>query len=155
MKRLLQTAVLATAACAALTVAPHIAAAGMDDHPNIHAGNWEMTMKTEFEGMPAMPGGMPSATIKRCVKASDTQSNKSFAELMSQHGGQCSYSDFKGDASKISYSFTCKDGLAGDTEILFGGDTYEVTTHALVPPRSKQPARKMTQHMTAKRIGDC
>jgi Protein of unknown function (DUF3617) len=153
MKRTLQTAAIAACVCAALTAAPRAAAA--IDHPNITPGSWELSMKIEVDGRPSMPEGMPATTIKQCIKPEQVQNNKSFADLMNKRGGKCEYTDFKTEGNKISYSFACQDGPSGTSEVVFGGTTYEVTTHAITPPHGNHPAMKMTQHLSGKRLGDC
>jgi hypothetical protein len=150
-------AAAALAACAALTAVP-CAAAG--DHPNVTPGNWQVTVKTEIEGMPNMPNmpNMPGAaprTVTRCIKPEEIKDNQSFAEHMQDRNGKCQYTDFKSDSGKLSFSFACENGASGTSEVVFKGASYEATTKATMAPHNGRPPMTMTQHVTATRIGDC
>ncbi len=126
-------------------------AANAADHPNIQPGSWEITMSMEIPGMPARP----ATTSSHCIKPDHVKDSQSFAESMQERNrGKCKFSDIKAASDKLSYSFVCESGATGTSELVFGGTTYEGTNKMTVPGRGSGPMT-ITQHIKAKRIGDC
>lgn len=147
--RSFKTLLCATAIAGAVLAGGRAARAA--DHPNIQPGNWEITTSMEMPGMP-MP---PARPITRCIKPDEIKDNQSFADSMqARNKGKCKISDVKFESDKLSYSFTCDSGASGNSEILFGGTTYEGTTKMTIPGHGNGPMT-MTNRFKAKRLGDC
>jgi hypothetical protein len=136
-------------AVTAATAASPAAAAG--DRPNLTPGNWEMTITSDIPNMPSRP----AMTTTHCVKADDVKDTHTFAAAMQQRNGKCVPSDFKFDGGKLSYTWACDGGESGSTEFLFAGATYEGTTKVNMPAHGNRAAMSITQHIKAKRVGDC
>jgi hypothetical protein len=126
-------------------------AASAADRPNIQPGNWEITMSMEMPGMPARP----ATTSSHCIKPDHVRDSHSFAESMQERNrGKCKVADLKLESDKLSYSFTCESGATGTSELVFAGTSYEGTNKMTVPGRGNGPMT-ITQHIKAKRLGDC
>lgn len=126
-------------------------AANAADHPNVQPGNWEITVSMEIAGMPPRP----AMTSSHCVKPDQVKDSQSFADSMQERNrGKCKVSDLEFESDKLSYSFACDSGTTGTSEIVFAGTTYEGTNKMTVPGHGNGPMT-ITQHIKAKRIGDC
>ncbi len=139
---------------AAVLLLPAAAARAADhpaDHPNITPGSWETTVTSDMPNMPARP----PMTTTHCVKAEDVKDSHAFAEAMQQRSGKCTLADFKFDGGKLSYNWSCESGNAGSTEFVFSGNAYEGTTKVNVIAHGNRGPMTITQHIKARRVGDC
>jgi hypothetical protein len=142
------------ALCAAAVLLAATAAANAADHINIAPGNWEIVSSMEMPNMPSM-AQRPPMTLTHCVKPEDLGNSHTFAEKMQQRNGKCTFSDFKFDGDKMSYSFACENGGSGSAEFTFAGTSYEATTKITVPATDKHQGMTMISHAKARRVGDC
>jgi hypothetical protein len=126
-------------------------AADAADHPNIQPGNWEITTSMEIAGMPPRP----AMTNSHCIKPDHLRDSQSFADsIQESKRGKCKVSDLKLESDKLSYSIACESGATGTSELVFAGTSYEGTNKMTVPGHGNGPMT-ITQHIKAKRIGDC
>jgi Protein of unknown function (DUF3617) len=149
MRKVAQVCQLAV--CIAAVLLPPLAAANAADHPDITPGSWETTVTSEIPNMPPRP----PMTTTHCVKAEDVKDSRSFAETMQQRSGKCALSDFKFDGGKLSYNWSCEGGNAGSTEFVFSGTSYEGTTKVNLAAHGNRGPMSITQHIKARRVGDC
>jgi len=107
MKALSTAAVLAALCCTAVTVF----AEGPDEL-------WEITMKMEMAGMPAMP----ARTQNVCNRKGNPDATK-----MGDKDSDCKVSDKKQSGNKSSWKFTCTKptAMTGTGEVTYSGDTYQ------------------------------
>lgn len=107
---------------------------------------WEVTSKTEMEGMPL---AMPSQTIKVCVPK-----GQSLDPREANKGQDCQFSDYKANSQKVSYSFRCIDKgtvMTGNAEYNLGVNKSEGVMHMRV--KSNGQDMKMTQFTSSKLVG--
>jgi Protein of unknown function (DUF3617) len=144
-------AALCGAAILGATLAGGTAGFAADEHLNVQPGNWEVSLAMEMPGMPSRP---PIVTT-HCSKPEQVKDAHSFADMMQERNrGKCKVSDVKLERDKLSYSFACENGGSGSTELAFAGTSYEGTTKITVAGHGAAPMT-MTQHIRAKRLGDC
>jgi len=107
MKALSTAAVLAALCCTAVTVF----AEGPDEL-------WEITMKMEMAGMPAMP----ARTQNVCNRKGNPDATK-----MGDKDSDCKVSDKKQSGNKSSWKLTCTKptAMTGTGEVTYSGDTYQ------------------------------
>jgi hypothetical protein len=153
MNKTLRFAAIAAGFAAVLATGTRAATAA--EHPNIKPGKWEMTSKTEFEGMPSGMPGTGAMTTSQCYTAEQIGDKKMFTEKMQRNNKKCEYSQLDITRDKLNAVYTCADGSSGTIEGAFAGTTYEMTVHVMAAGHGDHQAVKMTQHTTAKRVGDC
>ncbi len=119
--------------------------------PNMTPGLWEITVKSEIQGMPGGMG-MPATTMTQCVKPADVQDGK---RTVPQQDPKCEMKDYKLQGSTASWRFECKgpEAMSGSGSMSYSGNSYSGTTKMSM----KQQGRviNMTQSYSGKRLGDC
>lgn len=112
--------------------------------PNMKAGLWEITVKTEMPGME-----MPPMKRTQCL------TKKDFVPQGPQQPGQeCTVTDVKVDGNTVTWSLECTTPggkMKGKGTTTYSGDSFKGTMIMLMPPTNM----KITTHMSGKRIGEC
>ena len=128
--------------CAALAVllvpAVSLAAEAMRD------GLWQVTTQME---MPGMPMKMPPTVMKHCYTKSDVSDQK---KIISRDKN-CTVSDLKTSANKVSWKMKCSGENAATMtgETVFGSDSYTSVM------KMKSQGQNMTMKIKGKRLGNC
>ena len=119
--------------------------------PNMAPGLWEITVKSEIQGMPGGMG-MPATTMTPCVKPVDVQDGK---RTVPQQDPKCEMKDYKMQGNTASWRFECKgpEAMSGSGSMTYSGNSYSGSTKMSM----KQQGRviNMTQSYSGKRLGDC
>ena len=112
--------------------------------PNMKAGLWEITVKTEMPGME-----MPPMKHTQCL------TKKDFVPQGPQQPGQeCKIIDVKVDGNTVTWTIECKSPggkMKGTGTTTYSGDSFKGTMEMVMPPTNM----KITTHMNGKRIGEC
>jgi Protein of unknown function (DUF3617) len=126
------TAVLAAASAAAL-------AQGTDEL-------WEVTMKMEMAGMPAMP----AQTMQVCKPKGDRDPSK-MAGKEKDRNDDCKMVDMKQAGNKSSWKMVCTkpEPMTGTGEVTYTGDSYQGTM------KMTRGDMAMTQNMSGRKVGNC
>ncbi len=103
---------------------------------------WEVTMKMEMAGMPAMP----AHTSKVCNRKGAPDASK-----MGDKDSDCTVTDKKQSGNKSSWKFTCTkpNAMTGTGEVTYGGDTYQGTMTMV------SEGMNMKQTFSGKKVGGC
>ncbi len=126
------------------------AGAGGAARPNFTPGQWEITVVLETQGIPPRP----PITSTQCITAGESKDARSLADTLQRRSGKCTVGDLKLAGGSLSYSFKCDRGATGTTEISLAGTSYQATTRMTSPGRGSGTL-KLSQHVTARRLGDC
>jgi hypothetical protein len=113
---------------------------------DINEGLWEITLKTEIEGMPMT---MPPVTNTQCITR-DTLVPKS-----NQPGQECEITNQKIVGNTITYDIVCSGrggSVKGHGEATYTGDTMAGKMEMNMPG---QDDMKIITKMSGKRIGPC
>ena len=117
----------------------------------MRAGQWEITVTTEMEGL----SKLPPQTFSKCFKPEDVKEPKDILKKTSQP--DCTQKDLKIDGNKVSWSIEChKNGgtQTGTGEVTYAGEAYEgVTRLQLSDPRLGN--RNVVSRSKARRTGEC
>lgn len=119
--------------------------------PDMQDGMWEITSKTEIQGLP--PGSMPpnmSHTMKQCMTRQDAVPHDQLKNP------SCKMIDTKVDGNTVSWNMQCKNngGTVESTgKITYSGNTFSGETR--VNTSGSGQKMKMVQKMSGRRIGDC
>jgi len=119
--------------------------------PNMQAGLWEITTKSEMAGMPA---GMPPVTVKQCVRPSDLGDPK---KVLPQGSKECQVNDYKLQGNSASWRMECSGAtqMSGAGNVTFSGASYSGNMKVTLKAGKSNPAMTMSQTFSARRIGDC
>lgn len=111
-------------------------------------GKWEITAKSEMQGMPA---NMPSQKVSICIDKASTESGK--PPIIADKS--CSFSDYKVANGEASWKMECKGQMQmkGTGHIKFTDSEYSGTSE--MEMGEGEDSMKMKQNFTAKRVGDC
>ena len=119
--------------------------------PNMTTGLWEITVKSEIQGMTGGMG-MPATTMTQCVRPADVQDGK---RTVPQQDPKCEMKDYKLQGNTASWRFECKgpEAMSGSGSMTYSGNSYSGSTKMSM----KQQGRviNMTQSDSGKRLGDC
>lgn len=120
---------------------------------HLKPGKYEVTVKME---MPGSPVAIPETRSSFCVTPKDAEDDKSLAQRSQREGSDCKVTDWKMDGNKSSWTMECtgKQKMKGSGEMVFSTDGYESTMKMHIEEAKRGPM-DMTQHMKAKRVGDC
>jgi hypothetical protein len=113
---------------------------------DINEGSWEITLKTEIEGMPMT---MPPVTNTQCITR-DTLVPKS-----NQPGQECEITNQKTVGNTITYDIVCSGrggSVKGHGEATYTGDTMTGKMEMNMPG---QDDMKIITKISGKRIGPC
>jgi len=112
--------------------------------PNMKAGLWEITIKTEMPGME-----MPPMKHTQCL------TKKDFVPQGPQQPGQeCKIIDVKVDGNTVTWAIQCTTQggkMKGTGKTTYSGNSFKGTMVMSMP----QANMNITTHMSGKRIGDC
>ncbi len=108
-------------------------------------GKWLITTKMEIPGMPV---AMPPRTVPVCYSKKDIENKK---VIPARKG--CDMKNYKVNGDTVSWKMVCS-GKGGPTtmtgEMISKGTSYTGNMTTVMPG-----GRKMTTHISGKRIGDC
>jgi uncharacterized protein DUF3617 len=110
----------------------------------MRAGLWEITAQMDMPGMK-----MPEMKLNQCVTPEQL---KDLASTLpnSTKDQTCKASDYKVDGNKVTWRMACPaQGLSGQGEMVFSGDTYTGTMNMSTAQGS------MMMKYSGKRVGDC
>jgi hypothetical protein len=107
-------------------------------------GLWEVITQLE---MPGMPMKMPSTVMKHCYTKSDVSDQK---KIISRDKN-CTVTDLKTSAKKVSWKMKCTGENAATMtgETVFGSDSYASVM------KMKSQGQDMTMKVKGKRLGNC
>jgi len=112
--------------------------------PNMKAGLWEVTVKTEMPGME-----MPPMKHTQCL------TKKDFVPQGPQQPGQeCKITDVKVDGDTATWTLECTTQggkMKGTGKTTYSGNSFKGTMVMSMP----QANMNITMHMNGKRIGKC
>jgi hypothetical protein len=117
--------------------------------PNMSAGLWEITTKSE---MPGMPMQMPPTTFRHCYKAEDLKQTKETLPV----DKNCKFDDLKESGNSVRWKVSCKTEsgpMSGSGEVTYAGQSY--TGNMTLIGKVEGMDINMKQSYTAKRVGDC
>jgi hypothetical protein len=128
-----------------LTTAIFLAAFGLTSAAAYADGTdelWEVTMKMEMEGMPAMP----ARSSKVCQRKGAPDASK-----MGDRDSDCTITDKKQSGNKSSWKFACTkpNAMTGTGEVTYGGDTYQGAMTMV------SDGMNMKQTFSGKKVGGC
>ena len=105
---------------------------------------WEVTMKMEMAGMPAMP----PQTSQVCKKKGDRDPSKTAGK---DRDSDCKMTDIKQSGNKSSWKMVCTkpEPMTGPGEVTYTGDTYQGTM------KMNSGDMAMTQVISGKKLGTC
>ena len=114
--------------------------------PNLKEGKWEITIKTEMEGMPM---NMPAVKNTQCLTKDD------YVPKNSQPGQECEISDTKISGDTVTWAMKCNGRggeIKGTGKITYKGDTF---SGEMIINMSGANNMKITNKMNGRRLGDC
>lgn len=119
--------------------------------PNMRDGMWEITTRTEIQGLPA--GSMPpssSNTVKQCMTREEAIPREP------ENNPNCKLVSSKVQGNTVSWNMQCR-GREGTTEssgrIVYSGNTFSGETR--VNTSGGVQKMNMLQKMSGRRIGEC
>ncbi|HEX4984605.1 MAG TPA: DUF3617 family protein [Burkholderiales bacterium] len=103
---------------------------------------WEITMKMEMAGMPAMP----SRTQNVCQRKGSPDPTK-----VGDKDSDCKTTDKVQSGAKVTWKFSCTKptAMTGSGEVSFAGDAYQGVM------KVKSEGMDMTQTFSGKKVGTC
>ena len=116
--------------------------------PNIQDGLWEITTKTEMQGMPM---AMPTVKHTACLSQKDAVPQKP------EKDQKCRITSNKIEGNTVTWGMECRDKgqvIRSSGKVSYSGSSFSGTSHTTI----EQPGEgkmQMTNHMSGKRIGDC
>ena len=133
-------------AAAALFAIPALAAA-----PNMKEGLWEMTAKSEIQGM---PGGMPPTTRQQCVTRKDLE-DPSKTTPGAQGDKSCKMTDYRLQGNTATWKMACEgeNAMTGSGTMTYAGNSY--TGSQTMSMKMEGKAFNMTISFSGRHLGDC
>ncbi|MDP2784102.1 MAG: DUF3617 domain-containing protein [Sulfurimicrobium sp.] len=119
--------------------------------PNMQDGMWEITSKTEIQGLP--PGSMPpnmTHTMKQCMTKQDAVPREQVKNP------NCKMVNTKVDGNAVTWNMQCrnKEGIVDSVgKITYSGSTFSGETRMNTSGGGQK--MNMVQKMSGRRIGDC
>lgn len=119
--------------------------------PNMQDGMWEITSKTEIQGLP--PGSMPpnmTHTMKQCMTKQEAVPREQVKNP------NCKMIDTKVDGNTVTWNMQCrnKEGTVDSSgKITYSGTTF--SGESRVNSTGGGQKMNMVQKMSGRRIGDC
>ena len=119
--------------------------------PNMKEGLWEITVKTEMQGM---PGGMPPQTIQQCVTQKDL-ADPAKTTPGAQADRRCQITDYKLQGNTASWKLTCAGGqdMSGTGTATYGGTAYTGSQNLSIQHEGQTV--NMTVNFAGRHLGDC
>lgn len=115
---------------------------------NMQEGMWEMTMKTEMQGMPFE---MPPMTFNQCMTKKDVVPQKK------EKNDDCKMISTKIEGNTVYWKSQCrtKEGTVdSDGKITYSGGSFNGVVKSIMND-ARSGKMEVTNHMSGKRIGDC
>ncbi|MFA5628180.1 MAG: DUF3617 family protein [Thiohalomonadaceae bacterium] len=131
-----------------LTALALIIAANFVSAQDMQPGLWEITTKTQMQGM-----SIPGMTFSYCYTEQDLATGKQFSN---KDSGDCQISNMKSAGGNISYDMNCDaDGvkMAGLVKGKFTANTYELEQKITMTP--DQGMGEMHMDVKGRRLGKC
>ena len=141
----MRIAAIPIAATAVLAFHAHAAA------PNMKEGLWEITAKSEMQGM---PGGMPPTTMQQCITKKDLD-DPSKTTPAAQGDKRCKMTDYKLQGNTATWKMACEgeNAMTGSGTITYTGSSYAGTQ--TMSMRLEGKALNMTVNFSGRHLGDC
>ena len=118
---------------------------------NMHEGLWEITTKTEMQGMPVQ---MPPIKHTECL----TKKNMLKSLVTGEQGKQeaCKITNTKISGNTVTWVMKCGDKNAMEVtgKTTYRGDTFEGTL-IMISDSPQEGKFEITNHISGKRIGEC
>jgi hypothetical protein len=137
---------LVTIAIAAAVLLPFHAHAAV---PNMKEGLWEITVRTEMQGM---PGGMPPQTVQQCITQKEL-TDPSKTTPGTQGDKRCKMTDYKMQGNTASWKTACEGDMIGSGTITYAGSSYSGTQTVSMKHDGK--TLNMTTNFTGRHLGAC
>lgn len=115
---------------------------------NMQDGKWEITTKTEMQGMPM---AMPATKFTQCMTKKDTVPQKP------EKGQDCKITSTKVSGDIVTWTMQCKtkEGIIDSSgKITYKNDAFDGTVN-MTMDYTGSGKMQMTMIMTGKRIGEC
>jgi len=131
-------------AAALLLTGAGVALAGPDMHP----GQWQMTLQTE---MPGMPFPIPPMKYKICMSAQETVPQKE------KPGQECKMVQTHTSGNTVSWVIECQDKDShthSEGKITYHHDSMAGTIHSRMKSK-KEGTMEVNQKISGKRLGPC
>jgi hypothetical protein len=113
--------------------------------PVLRPGKYAIEMTMDMGGQK-----MPPMKQEQCITAADLKDMSK--GLLAKEMEGCKVSDYKAEATKVSFTAACNQGgvpMTMAADMTFTADTYNGVMKA------KSAMGEMTMKMAAKRVGDC
>ena len=132
---------------ATAVLACHVQAAA----PNMKEGLWEMTAKSEIQGM---PGGMPPTTVQQCVTKKDLEDPSKTTPGL-QGDKRCKMTDYRLQGNTATWKMACEgeNAMTGSGTVTYAGSSYTGTQTMSMNLEGK--AFNMTVNFSGRHLGDC
>ena len=140
---MMRLATVSIVAAVLLPVYAHAAA------PNMKEGLWEITVRTEMQGM---PGGMPPQTVQQCITQKEL-ADPSRTTPGTQGDKRCKITDYKMQGNTASWKTACEGDMTGSGTMTYAGSSYTGTQNMSMKHEGK--TLNMTVNFTGRHLGDC
>ena len=130
---------------AAVLFALHVHAAA----PNMKEGLWEITVKTEMEGM---PGAMPARTMQQCITQAEL-ADPSKTTPGAQGDRRCKITDYRMQGNTASWKTVCEGDMSGSGTMTYAGSSYTGTQTVSMKHDGKTV--NMTMNFAGRHLGAC
>lgn len=117
--------------------------------PNMKEGLWEITVRTEMQGM---PGGMPPQTVQQCITQKEL-ADPSKTTPGTQGDKRCKMTDYKMQGNTASWKTACEGDMTGSGTITYAGSSYTGTQTVSMQHEGK--SLNMTMNFTGRHLGEC
>lgn len=127
-----------------------LAPSALSASPNLQDGLWEITSKTEMQGMPM---AMPMAPVKHtsCLTQKDAVPQKA------EKNQQCKILDSRVDGNTVNWSMECRDHgqvVRSTGKVTYAGSSFTGSSQTRID-HPGQGKMQINSQMTGKRVGDC
>lgn len=139
----MRLATVSIVAAVLLPVHAHAAA------PNMKEGLWEITVRTEMQGM---PGAMPPQTVQQCITQKEL-ADPSKTTPGTQGDKRCKITDYKMQGNTASWKTACEGELTGSGTMTYAGNSY--TGMQAMSMKHEGKTLNMTVNFTGRHLGDC
>lgn len=122
---------------------------------NLHEGLWEITTKTEIQGMPMQ---MPARKFTHTQCLTKENMLKSMVPKKQEQKEECKITrDTKISGNTVTWTMKCsgKDAVKAVGKTTYHGDTFEGTITTMISNKPEEGKMKIIHHISGKRIGEC
>lgn len=129
-----------------------LAAATASAAPTIDEGLWEITSRMEMVGMPEM--ARRPMTFTHCYTKKDVEDARNLAQ---DKNSACKMTNYRLSGNKASWEIQCagERPMTGKGEMTFSRNSYQGVTKLSGNIGARGEPAEMTQHISAKRLGEC